>query len=176
MNKRLVFIFGLFLAACWAGPALAQNDHYPQYMQMGLVAYGNNQFDLAITYYEAALEDNENWWPAYVGIANCYYAKGKLNEALKNYGQALKMHPDNPWATYVGVANCFIKQGKLPEALRYYEAASKMQPDNPTLANYVKALRGRLGIYPTPTPGTSSSVPSRTAGTVAPSASTTQGP
>jgi tetratricopeptide (TPR) repeat protein len=86
------------------------------------------------------------------------------------------MHPDNPWATYVGIASCFLKQGKMLEALRYYEAALKMQPDNPALANYVKALRTRLGIYPTPTPGNSLMVPSQTAGSAAPSASATKAP
>lgn len=79
-----------------AGPALAQNDHYPQYMIMGNTAYNNQRYDLAIEYYESAIDDNQDWWPAYVGLGNCYFAKKKLKDALKNYEKAFKINPDNP--------------------------------------------------------------------------------
>jgi len=159
MNKYLFIIVGTLLIACSSSRVLAQNDHYPQYMQMALVAYNNNHYDLAITYYESALDDNVDWWPAFLGLGNCYYAKGKINEALKNYSQALKMHPDNPMSIYMGIGNCCLKMNRTADALKYYQAALNIQPGNTALANYVKALQARLGIVPTPVPQVPNNLP-----------------
>ena len=97
MNRS---IFGLGLLLLLAGPFAAQswgqNDHYPQFMDMGNRAYAGEKYDLAKDYYQSALDDNSDCWQAYVGLGNCAYAKGNLKEALKNYETALKMNPDNP--------------------------------------------------------------------------------
>jgi tetratricopeptide (TPR) repeat protein len=86
----------LFLFLAIAGPLMAQNDHYPQFMEMGNRAYNNQNYDLAKDYYQSALDDNSDCWQAYVGLGNCDYAKKKFKEALKNYETALKMYPENP--------------------------------------------------------------------------------
>lgn len=95
MRKILPTIF-LFLL--WvASPARlhAQNDHYPQYMEMGNTAYNGQKYDLAMEYYNSAIDDNPDCWQAYVGLGNCYYYQKKYKDSLKNYEKALKMDPDN---------------------------------------------------------------------------------
>jgi tetratricopeptide (TPR) repeat protein len=110
---------GLILLGFMAlgGPALAQNDHYPQYMQMASTAYEKKHYDLAIEYYNSAIDDNSDYWQAYVGLGNCYYWKKNFKKALECYEKALKMNPDNP-----------------------------------TLEKFLRALRFKMGILPTPTP------------------------
>lgn len=95
MGKKTLFVLTLLLSGLTA-PLWAQNDHYPQFMQMANTAYGSQKYELAIEYFQAAIDDNSDWWPAYVGLANCYYAQKKYKDALQNYETALKMHPDNP--------------------------------------------------------------------------------
>ena len=98
---KFIFCIG-FISFCLtfiASPVSAQNDHYPQFMDMGNRAYNNQNYDLAKDYYQSALDDNSDCWQAYVGLGNCEYAKRNFKEALKNYEKALKMHSDNPTLT-----------------------------------------------------------------------------
>lgn len=74
----------------------AQNDHFPQFMEMGNKALANGKYDLALEYYQSAVDDNADCWQAYVGMGNCYYYEKKLKESLKAYQQAQKINPDNP--------------------------------------------------------------------------------
>jgi tetratricopeptide (TPR) repeat protein len=95
MKKTGIKIFLFLLFLCPAGWAFAQNDHYPQFMEMGNRAYDAEKYDLAIDYYQSAIDDNPDCWQAYVGLGNCYYYKKKLPESLKAYQKALKINPDN---------------------------------------------------------------------------------
>ena len=116
MNFRTTFFILFFLgialpfvpARLWA-----QNDHYPEYMEMGNQAMAAEKFDLAIDYFGSAIEDKEDCWQAYVGLGNCYYYKKKFKDALKNYEKALKIHPDNPDLTKF-VQNLRYKLGIYP--------------------------------------------------------------
>ncbi len=53
------------------------------------------KYDLAVEYYNSAIDDNPDCWQAYVGLGNCSYYQKKYKESLKNYEKALKMDPDN---------------------------------------------------------------------------------
>jgi len=97
MNRSLFRSSLILLSTLLLVPRLfAQNDHYPQFMEMGNRAYNGEKFDLAREYYQSALDDNSDCWQAYVGLGNCDYAQKKYKEALKNYEIAIKMNPDNP--------------------------------------------------------------------------------
>ena len=87
----------LFLCLLGAIPASlhAQNDHYPQYMEMGNRALDGQKYDLAIDYYNSAIDDKTDCWQAYVGLGNCYFYQKKYKDSLKNYEIALKMDPNN---------------------------------------------------------------------------------
>ncbi len=89
--------FALFAAfyLSFMGAALAQNDHYPQFMEMGNKAYNNEKYELAMDYYNSAIDDNPDCWQAYVGLGNCFYYRKKYKDSLKSYEKALKMNPGN---------------------------------------------------------------------------------
>jgi tetratricopeptide (TPR) repeat protein len=94
--KNIVFS-GLFLfwALSMGAVAYAQNDHYPQFMEMGNRAYNNQKYDLAIDYYQSAIDDKDDCWQAYVGLGNCAFYQKKYRDALKNYEKAYKINPDS---------------------------------------------------------------------------------
>ena len=119
----------LFLALVLVAPAKAQNDHYPQFMEMGNRAYNSQNYDLAKDYYQSALDDNQDCWQAYVGLGNCEYVKKKFKEALKDYEKALKMKPENPTLT------------QFLQALRYKMGIFPTPTPTP------------VPIVPTPVPG-----------------------
>jgi hypothetical protein len=85
----------LFLSAGLSGTASAQNQ-FAQYYQAANSAYSTKNYDQAIKYYDAAVQSNPNYWQAFQGLGNCYYAKGQNAEALSNYQKALALNPNNP--------------------------------------------------------------------------------
>lgn len=96
MKKLLFLLFLPFLSILAPQLLWAQNDHYPQYMEMGNQAYASEKFALAMDYYLSAIDDKEDCWQAYVGLGNCLYFQKKYKDALKNYEKALKINPNNP--------------------------------------------------------------------------------
>ena len=95
MKKIYGFVLFIVFYASVTSAALAQNDHYPQYMEMGNKAYNDQKYDLAMEYYNSAIDDNIDCWQAYVGLGNCFYYQKKYKDSLKNYEKALKMNPGN---------------------------------------------------------------------------------
>ena len=92
--KKIKSLAATILFALLAFPVFAQ-DHYPEYMQMARKAFDSGKYDLAIAYYESALDDKHDYWPAYQGIGTCFYLKGRKKEALKAFEKALKINPGN---------------------------------------------------------------------------------
>jgi tetratricopeptide (TPR) repeat protein len=109
--KKYILIFLILVGGFL--PAQAQNDHFPQFMEMANQAYASQKFSLAMDYYNSAIEDKQDGWQAYVGLGNCLYYQKKFKEALKNYERALKINPDNPELNRF-VGNLRFKLGMLP--------------------------------------------------------------
>lgn len=121
----------------------AQNDHYPQYMQMGNQAYNDQKYDLAMEYYNSAIDDKSDCWQAYVGLGNCYYYQKKYKDSLKNYQIALKIDPDN---------------GELVKFVQFLRAKVGVTArPTPTPTFVPQALPG--GLPPLPLPGGLNSPP-----------------
>lgn len=95
MKKSFLFGIALFLGSGVLSALYAQNDHYPQYMEMGNRAYNGQKYDLAIDYYQSAIDDKDDCWQAYVGLGNCAFYQKKYKDALKYYEKAYKINPDN---------------------------------------------------------------------------------
>jgi tetratricopeptide (TPR) repeat protein len=95
MKIKITVVLLLVFIAGFTAQAQAQNDHYPQFMEMGNRAYNNQKYDLAVDYYQSAIEDKDDCWQAYVGLGNCAFYRKKYKDALKNYEKAYKINPDN---------------------------------------------------------------------------------
>ncbi len=87
--------------------------------------------------------------PSVAGYSNLGIAlarQGRVNEAIENYQQALRMEPTFSVAHY-NLGNLLARQGRLEEATLYYEAALKIDPDFAEAHNNlgdVLAKRGKL--------------------------------
>ncbi len=95
MKKASITAFLLFCLIGMKSTIWAQDDHYPEFMNMGNRAYLNQKYDMAIEYYQSAVDDKEDCWQAYVGLGNCYYYQKKFKDSLKAYEKALKINPDS---------------------------------------------------------------------------------
>jgi tetratricopeptide (TPR) repeat protein len=84
---------GLFLLAVPA--VLFAQEHASDYVRMGTRAFEKKQYDLAISYYNSAIDEDMNYWPAYQALGTIYYIKKDYKETLKNFEKALELNPDS---------------------------------------------------------------------------------
>ncbi len=78
-----------------SGLAWAQNYHCQDYMRLAQRAYQSKKVDMALEYYQAAADDNEQYWQAFQGLGTCYYLKGKKKDALTAFEKAYQLNPGN---------------------------------------------------------------------------------
>ena len=95
MKTFRLAVMSLFLTLALPTLSPAQ-DNSAQYYQSANTAYSQQNYDQALRYYKAAVQQNPQMWQAYQGLGNCYYAKGDKASALTNYQQSLQINPNNP--------------------------------------------------------------------------------
>ncbi|PAX60106.1 tetratricopeptide repeat protein [Brunnivagina elsteri] len=65
---------------------------------LGFVYFSQDQLDLAIRQYKAALKSKPDYVIAYNNLAHAYEGKKLTSQALEMYEEALKREPNNPTA------------------------------------------------------------------------------
>jgi Ca-activated chloride channel family protein len=109
----------------------------------GNEAYNKNQFDVAASSYEKALERAPNNNIASYNLANALYKAEKPEDAVKHYDNAMAALSEKEFKEKVfynkGVA--LQKQNKLPECISAYKSALKLAPqDEDARQNLQRAL------------------------------------
>ncbi len=94
--KQLRFVVVMFMTLTGLASASWAQDMSAQYYAAGNTYYAQKNYDLAIRYYQGAVQTNPNSWQSYQGMGNCYYGKGDSANALVNYQKALSINPNNP--------------------------------------------------------------------------------
>ena len=102
------------------------------------------QFRVAIDGYHLALTQWPNNLTALIGIGNCYYALGELENAEKILKKAIRYHP-NSGPAFNNLAQIFFEQGRKQKAL---EAAKKaVSLGGPMRSVYQKTLEEIEGLH-----------------------------
>ena len=76
----------------------------------------------------------------YLKLGNVYLNSGKVDDAFKEYENALKIQPDNPRVHYV-MGNVYQERGEIDKAEKAYKKAVDLSP------RYLKALEGLAQVY-----------------------------
>ena len=104
----VVFFIGL------KTPVFAQM-HAPDYVRMGTQAFHNKQYDMAISYYNSAIDENIDYWQAYQALGTVYYYKKNYKEAERNFEKALELNPDSaPMRKFVNALRAYLHMPALP--------------------------------------------------------------
>lgn len=74
----------------WAH-AVAPEDYY----NAGMDLYNNHDYQKAIQYFHAAVDERPDYWQAYQSLGNAYYQNGNVTAALMAMERSLKLHSDN---------------------------------------------------------------------------------
>lgn len=105
-----------------------KNSPYYYYSQATMASNQKN-FDDAISNYKQAIEIDEKYVDAYLGLGVAYYEKGQFDLELEAYQKAIEIDPNNADSLWY-LASAYEDLGKFDQALKYYQDALKVKPDD----------------------------------------------
>ena len=72
--------------------AVAPEDYY----HAGADLFKNHDYEKAIQYFHAAVDERPDYWQAYESLGMAYYQNGNVTAAVMAMEKSLQIHPDNP--------------------------------------------------------------------------------
>jgi Tfp pilus assembly protein PilF len=100
----------------------------------------------SLTLFSRAVEVTKGNYVGHAGLGKALHAGGKLDEAIRQYRQALQIKPNYTIARY-NLANALSRQGKKDEAIKHYREVLRTDPNNARAHNNLgNALAGQQKI------------------------------
>jgi tetratricopeptide (TPR) repeat protein len=90
---------------------------------------------------DAAFQAQENHWQSYWVLANCSYAKGRIEKAEEFYRLAAKYTPKPNGDLLYSLGAVLERTGKRAEAIDVYERAAAAKPDDIDIRRRLAALK-----------------------------------
>lgn len=95
---------------------------------LGAIYDTENHSELAINYFDKAIEIKANYFEAWTNKAGTLFKIGKYDESIYYCNQATKINPDYPQAWYIKANNLFVIKN-FDEAISCYNQAIKLKPN-----------------------------------------------
>jgi tetratricopeptide (TPR) repeat protein len=100
----------------------------------------------AETLYRDIISKNPNAWMAHYNLGVLLVNRGRTDEVMAHFSEALRLQPDDADAHYnLGVA--LEKQGRLEEAMAHFSAAGRLRPDYADAHYSVAAILARQNKF-----------------------------
>jgi tetratricopeptide (TPR) repeat protein len=80
------------------------------------------------TLYHATIDKNPDCWLVHNNLGLVLVGRGRVDEAITHYRQALKIKPDYALAHY-NLGTVLAQQGRVDEAIAHYQQSLKLKPD-----------------------------------------------
>jgi tetratricopeptide (TPR) repeat protein len=110
--------------------------------QLGNLYFDGERFDIAITWYEAALKLNPKNIDVSTDLAVCYYYTNKADKALQQIDRSLEINPKHAKTLLnQGIIRAFGKQN-LNGALESWQKVIQIAPDSPEAARAKQGIDG----------------------------------
>jgi len=93
----------------------------------GLTRQQCGMYANAETLWQTTLARNPDSWLAHNNLAIILHQQGKVDEAIINYQEALKIVPDNE-SVHFNLARAFLQNGSAGEAIAQYQLALQIDP------------------------------------------------
>jgi protein O-mannosyl-transferase len=104
------------------------------------IGYWKNS-EILFQYASVVIENN---WEAHARLGLVFSRDSRLDEAIKEYREALRLKPDDADAHY-DLANALYRNGLLDEAIREYRADLQLSPNDPEGHNNLGAVLFQKG-------------------------------
>jgi len=123
-------------------------------VDLGNLYFDAERYDLAISWYEAALNINPKDVNASTDLGVSYYSSNQVDRALAQFEHSLSIDPAHTKTLLnKGIVLAFGKQD-LEAASRAWEQLVKVAPDSPEATRAREALAAVKAAHPTATPTT----------------------
>lgn len=99
------------------------------YFSQGSLAENKKDWDKAISYYRKAINLDDNYAAAYMGLGWDYYQKGDFHAEVDNYLKATAAAPNDDLAFYY-LGGAYEDLGQFDKAISAYTKALQINPDN----------------------------------------------
>jgi len=120
----------------------AHGEHYPFFINRGVVRYNLNEFSDAEEIFESGTQLKENSPYTHYMLGVCRYENQKDEQAKKSLQQAIKLKPDYVDA-YLYLGAISYSQGDLPKAQEHYQKAVRINQKS-AIKTYNNALKSGL--------------------------------
>ncbi len=89
--------------------------------------------------FEHAIDVTNGNYMAYSNLGNVNFRQGRIDEAIVNYKEALRIKPLFPEALN-GMGGALVRKGKLDQAVIFFQKALQVMPDNEIIRNNLNRL------------------------------------
>lgn len=96
--------------------ALELRPDFPEALyDLGVIEQGRKNWGLAIAYYQRAIDDRPEYWPAWNNMGNTFFAMRQPARALECFDRTLRLNPDY-WPAQYNTAIVHYMSGRFAEA------------------------------------------------------------
>jgi TolB-like protein/class 3 adenylate cyclase len=113
------------------GQALAVSSRSPlAHFAKGQLLRAQRRPAEAIPEYEMALAFNRNWVDALAAIGRCKILIGRIDEAIRDLEQTIRLSPRDPFVGYwyLRLGEAYLLQSRIDEAIVWFEKARNVNP------------------------------------------------
>lgn len=99
---------------------------------LAMIAHSQNNFELAVIYYEKIIQQNPKDIDCYYKLSLVYQQQGKLTQGITILNKALSLVPNSIQISNQ-LAHILAQQGQLTDAINLYNRILEVIPDNITI-------------------------------------------
>jgi tetratricopeptide (TPR) repeat protein len=109
--------------------ALELRPDFPEALyDLGVIEQEKKHWDLALAYYQRAVDDKPDYWPAWNNMGNTFFAIGQQTRAMDCLERTLRLNPDY-WPAQYNIAIVHYLSGRFTEAAPRLRTVLDWQPD-----------------------------------------------
>ena len=105
-----------------------QTPQARQYLEMGIVAAQEKNWQLASQYYRQAISHNPHDWEAYYQLGEVFREQKQWQQATKCYQRGIEINPQS--RSYYSLGKVQIQLEQWQSALQCYQQAAELEPNN----------------------------------------------
>ncbi|NOZ93380.1 MAG: tetratricopeptide repeat protein, partial [Acidobacteria bacterium] len=119
-------------------------DFYEAWMNLGRIAFAQQDWKAAIPYLEKALKLKPDLYAALYDLGVAYTETGKLSEATEAFRRAVDYDPQPPSA-HLNLARALVNEKQWDEAAKELETVLKLRPGEPAAVNMLAEAAAHTG-------------------------------
>jgi tetratricopeptide (TPR) repeat protein len=98
------------------------------YYDLGVIEQDGGNAALAVVYYNKAIQQRSDYWPAWNNLGNTLFAVGQIDKATQALESTLRLNPDY-WPAHYNLAVILFKTGRFDAAIPRLKIVLDWQPD-----------------------------------------------